>query len=96
VRQIRTLRAMRRELETGLRHLLPGHEGGTGHRQGAAYGFPRQFPALPARGDRPGTVVGGKQPRSAVFRLIRIGRASPLTCGERRSEGRACFAWRSV
>src|ERR1700676_1600007 len=48
VRQIRTLRAMRRELETGLRHLLPGHEGGNpGNRQGAAYGLPRQFPTLP-------------------------------------------------
>ena len=29
VRQIRMLRAMWRELETGLRHLLPGHEGET-------------------------------------------------------------------
>ena len=39
MRQIRMLRAMWRELETGLRQLLPGHEGGTrGHRQGAAYG----------------------------------------------------------
>jgi hypothetical protein len=48
VRQIRMLRAMRRELETGLRPLLPGHEGGNpGHRQGAAYGLPRQFPTLP-------------------------------------------------
>jgi hypothetical protein len=50
VRQIRTLRAMRRELETGLRHLLPGHEGGNpGYRQGAAYGLPRQFPTLVQR-----------------------------------------------
>jgi hypothetical protein len=29
VRQIRMLRAMRRELETGLRRLLPGHAGET-------------------------------------------------------------------
>ena len=48
MRQIRMLRAMRRELETGLRQLLPGHEGGNlGYSQGAAYGLPRQFPTLP-------------------------------------------------
>ena len=47
VRQIRMLRARRRELETGLRPLLHGHEGGNpGHSQGAAYGLPRQFPTL--------------------------------------------------
>jgi hypothetical protein len=50
VRQIRMLRAMRRELETGLRQLLCGHEGGNlGYSQEAAYGSPRQFPTLPAR-----------------------------------------------
>ena len=39
VRQIRMLRAMRRELETGLRRLLHGHAGGNpGDSQGAAYG----------------------------------------------------------
>jgi hypothetical protein len=49
VRQIRMLRAMWRELETGLRQLLTGHDGGNpGHRQGAAYGLPRQFPTLPS------------------------------------------------
>ena len=43
------LRAMRRGLETELRQLLHGHEGGNpGHSQGAAYGLPRQFPTLPA------------------------------------------------
>ena len=48
MRQIRMLRAMRRELETGLRRLLHGHAGGNpGHSQGAAYGLPRQFPTLP-------------------------------------------------
>jgi hypothetical protein len=48
VRQIRMLRAMRRELETGLRRLLHGHAGGNpGHSQGAAYGLPHQFPTLP-------------------------------------------------
>ena len=49
MRQIRMLRAMRRELETGLRRLLHGHAGGNpGHGQGAAYGLPRQFPTLPS------------------------------------------------
>jgi hypothetical protein len=48
VREIRMLRAMWRELETGLRRLLHGHEGGNpGHSQGAAYELPRQFPTLP-------------------------------------------------
>jgi hypothetical protein len=48
VRQIRMLRARRRELETRLRHLLHGHAGGNpGDGQGAAYGLPRQFPTLP-------------------------------------------------
>jgi len=48
VRQIRMLRAMRRELETGLRRLLNGHAGANpGHGQEAAYGLPRQFPTLP-------------------------------------------------
>jgi len=49
VREIRMLRAMRRELETGPRSLLPGHEGGNpGHSQGCFYGLPRQFPTLPS------------------------------------------------
>jgi hypothetical protein len=49
VRQIRMLRAMRRELETGLRPLLHGHAGGNpGYGQGVAYELPRQFPTLPA------------------------------------------------
>ena len=48
VRQIRMLRAMRRELETGLRRLLHGYAGGNPrHGQGVAYGLPRQFPTLP-------------------------------------------------
>ena len=49
MRQIRMLRAMWRELETGLRQLLNGHAGGNpGHGQGAAYELPRQFSTLPA------------------------------------------------
>ena len=48
MRQIRMLRAKRRELETGLRQLLHGHEGeNPGDGQGAAYGLPRQSPTLP-------------------------------------------------
>ena len=50
MRQIRMLRAMWRELETGLRTLLLGHEeGNLGHSQGVAYGLPRQFPTLPGK-----------------------------------------------
>jgi hypothetical protein len=51
VRQIRTLRARWRELETGLRRLLGGHQGGNpGYRQGGSSGLPRQFSTLPAAG----------------------------------------------
>ena len=38
MREIRTLRVMWRELETGLRTFLAGHEGGNpGYRQGTSY-----------------------------------------------------------
>ena len=48
VREIRMLRAMRRRLETGIRWLLTGHEGGNlGYSQGAASGLPRQSSTLP-------------------------------------------------
>jgi hypothetical protein len=48
VREIRTLRAMRRELETEPRRRLFGHEGGNpGNSQGHSYGPPRQFSTLP-------------------------------------------------
>ncbi len=48
MREIRTLRAMRRELETELRCVLIGHEGGNpGHSQGFTYEPPRQFSTLP-------------------------------------------------
>jgi len=48
VREIRMLRAMWRALETGLRNLLTGHEGGNaGHRLGASFGSPRQCSTLP-------------------------------------------------
>jgi hypothetical protein len=64
VREIRMLRAMRRGLETGLRWLLHGHEGGNpGYSQGAAYGLPRQFPTLPGLGGRePNGITKGAQP----------------------------------
>ena len=40
MREIRTLRAMWRVLETQLRKLLTGHEGGNaGYRQGVSYEF---------------------------------------------------------
>jgi len=61
VRQIRMLRAMRRELETGLRCLLHGHAGGNpGHGQGAAYGLPRQFPTLPGQQSELNRVTDGR------------------------------------
>jgi hypothetical protein len=67
VREIRMLRAMWRELETGLRRLLHGHEGGNpGHSQGAAYGLPRQFPTLP----RLFHVQNGRKPRRCHARTV--------------------------
>src|SRR6516165_9577231 len=59
------LRAMRRGLETGLRRLLHGHEGGnSGYGQEAAYGLPRQFPTLPR-------VSGGtRSPPTASIRQL--------------------------
>jgi hypothetical protein len=48
VREIRTLRAMWRALETELRNFLNGHEGGNaGNSQGGSYGFTRQRSTLP-------------------------------------------------
>jgi len=42
---------MWRVLETGLRQLLTGHEGGNaGYSQGVSYGLPRQRPTLPGLG----------------------------------------------
>jgi hypothetical protein len=50
VREIRTLRAMRRGLETEPRRILNGHRGGNPrHSQGYSYGSPRQFPTLPGQ-----------------------------------------------
>ena len=49
MREIRLLRAMRRALETGLRKLLTGHEGGNaGYRQGGPFESPRQCSTLPS------------------------------------------------
>jgi hypothetical protein len=48
VREIRTLRARRRGLETESRIILAGHAGGNpGYRQGRPYGPPRQSSTLP-------------------------------------------------
>jgi len=50
VREIRTLRAMWRVLETELRRRLNGHEdGNVGYSQGVSYGLPRQRPTLPTQ-----------------------------------------------
>jgi hypothetical protein len=49
VREICTLRARRRGLETESRVTLAGHEGANpGYRQGRSYGPPRQFLTQPA------------------------------------------------
>jgi hypothetical protein len=60
VREIRTLRAMWRVLETELRKLLTGHEGGNaGHSQGVSYEF--VAPALDPTsqdGRRRGQILG--------------------------------------
>jgi len=51
VRQIRTLRAMWRGLETESRRNLTGHEeGNPGHSQGESYGLLRQSSTLPGLG----------------------------------------------
>ena len=63
MRQIRMLRAMWRELETGLRRLPNGHEGGNpGNGQGAVYGLPRQFPTLPGNAARGACTWGDAGP----------------------------------
>jgi len=72
VRQIRMLRAMRRELETELRLLLLGHEGGNpGHGQGDAYGFLRQLSTLP--GAKIAMKVGLHRAREALSTFRRAG-----------------------
>ena len=66
MRQIRTLRAMRRELETEPRSVLYGHEGGNpGYSQGGTYGPPRQFSTLPTDESRYEDGALHDQPRSA-------------------------------
>ena len=51
MREIRTLRAKWRGLETESRTTLHGHEGGNpGYRQGESCGLPRQSSTLPAPG----------------------------------------------
>jgi len=73
VREIRSLRAMRRELETEPRRRLFGHEGGNpGNRQGHSYGPPRQFSTLPPlvpTGHRQAPFVAGRllEPSLSVF-----------------------------
>ena len=85
MREIRMLRAMRRGLETGLRWLLHGHEGGNpGYSQGAAYGLPRQFPTLPRWPARAMSAFPGPEhakasavPRKDGFRLDDVNGRAP-------------------
>ena len=98
MRQIRMLRAMRRELETGLRRLLHGHAGGNpGHSQGVAYELPRQFPTLPASaptwtarrlraGRRSRRRPAETDRRAHRCRIEAPPRAAPAPCHRRRRE----------
>jgi hypothetical protein len=69
VREIRMLRAMWRALETGLRNLLTGHEGGNaGHRQGVSFESPRQCSTLPGSDAK----LGAGDLRYRLWRLHNI------------------------
>ena len=76
MRAIRMLRAMWRELETGSRWTLPGHEGGNpGYRQGLTYGLSRQLSTLPfgrLYSPRTGQPRMGHRPsRRSIQRVVR-------------------------
>lgn len=82
------LRATWRELETGPRRTLPGHEGGNpGHRQGTAYGSPRQLSTLPFYWGRtqrgavvPKVKTAGKRLRKKLKRVNAWVRAMRSRC----------------
>ena len=78
MREIRTLRAMRRELETEPRRVLFGHEGGNpGHSQGRSYGPPRQFPTLPR--EKSASVISAQAlSRGGVYQLPLNGSVSEV------------------
>ncbi len=79
MRQIRMLRARRRELEPGLRPLLLGHAGGNpGDGQGVAYGLPRQFPTLPGGILTQAALVGVGCDRSRVVKSEMSGEGEGL------------------
>jgi hypothetical protein len=73
VRETRMLRAMRRALETGLRQLLTGHDGGNaGYRQGVSYGLPRQCSTLPGLG------AAGIRPYNCTTSFVLRARAAAM------------------
>lgn len=107
VRQIRMLRAMWRELETGLRLLLTGHEGGNPrHSQGVAYESPRQFPTLPTQVGGESCTGAGRLARRRVDTQGTAARIQPdvlFRCGCRRRSvhgtryrGNRCSSWSMV
>jgi hypothetical protein len=76
VREIRTLRAMWRVLETELRKLLTGHEGGNaGHSQGVSYEFvaPALDPTNEFCGPKGGCQNRALRGRQRRYILLRTG-----------------------
>lgn len=85
MRETRMLRAMRRELETGQRPALFGHEGGNpGDSQGLAYGLPRQLSTLPHYWGRSRRGMWVVKRKTAKDRFSRVLKAINQWCWQNR------------